>query len=294
MQQLHAQMTQAGVLHTYVASGPRAHGWFSGWLDGAITGLQAAAGSTSPIDLNEGRVSAYGLRRPARFAFRPGTSEVWLGDRGTGTVAEVNRVGNAADGTVDNFGWPCAVGSGANSSYAGTAICQGLAASPAVQAPALTYTAGQPLFSGDTCQTASGSEVTGVAFAGPGAYPASYAGALFLADRLRRCVWAVPVSASGQPSPRGASVPVLSAASNPVNLEARTWGRALLRRSRRRHHSTAHLRERRSTADRHHSGGTSHLRFPARWLSTSMRPPQPTPRAAHCRTRGTWERRWRV
>jgi hypothetical protein len=65
MQQLHAQMTQAGVLHTYVASGPRAHGWFSGWLDGAITGLQAAAGSTSPIDLNEGRVSVYGLRRPA-------------------------------------------------------------------------------------------------------------------------------------------------------------------------------------------------------------------------------------
>ena len=133
-------------------------------------------------------------------------------------MAEVNRVGNAADGTVDNFGWPCAVGSGANSSYAGTAICQGLAASPAVQAPALTYTAGQPLFSGDTCQTASGSEVTGVAFAGPGAYPASHAGALFLADRLRRCVWAVPVSASGQPSP-GASVPVLSTASNPVNLK---------------------------------------------------------------------------
>ena len=79
MQQLHAQMTQAGVLHTYVASGTRAHGWFSGWLDGAITGLQAAAGSIQP-------------NRPQRGA----SQRLWAAASGslclsTGNVGDLDR-----------------------------------------------------------------------------------------------------------------------------------------------------------------------------------------------------------
>ena len=41
MQQLHNQLTAASVLHTWVAGGYRAHSWNSGWLDGAVTALDA-------------------------------------------------------------------------------------------------------------------------------------------------------------------------------------------------------------------------------------------------------------
>ena len=35
---------------------------------------------------------AFGLRNPFRFAFRPGTSELWAGDVGEGTWEEINRI----------------------------------------------------------------------------------------------------------------------------------------------------------------------------------------------------------
>ena len=43
MTQLDTQMTQAGVLHTFVQGGNRDHSWNSGWLEGAITSLDAKA-----------------------------------------------------------------------------------------------------------------------------------------------------------------------------------------------------------------------------------------------------------
>lgn len=224
MQTLHQQMTQAGVLHTFVESGARTHAWFSGWLDGAVTWLHGAATPTSPIDLNEGRITAYGLRRPARFAFRPNTPEIWLGDIGPNGAQEVNRIGNGTDGVTDNFGWPCWVGGSANGEFAESAICQGLAGQAgAVQAPLRTYQSGQPLFSGDTCATGNGSAITGVAFAGAAVYPPAYAGSLFLADRLRQCIWAVPVTSTGQLG-TGPSQPVLQAAASPVGLTAGPGG----------------------------------------------------------------------
>ena len=224
MQQLDQQLTQAGVLHTFVASGARAHHWSSGWLEGAVTSLEATVGATSPLDPNDQRISAYGLRRPARFAFRPGTSEIWLGDIGPGTVDELDRIANPSDGTVDNFGWPCYVGGSANGSFAAQTICQGLTAQTgAALSPLQTYSSGQPLFAGDLCATANGGTITGVAFPGPGAYPASYTGAVFLADRLRRCIWAVPIGANGQPTP-GASTPVLSTTGSPANLKSGPGG----------------------------------------------------------------------
>ena len=39
-------------------------------------------GSRRSPDLNKRRVVAYGLRNPFRFTFRPGTSELWIGDVG--------------------------------------------------------------------------------------------------------------------------------------------------------------------------------------------------------------------
>ena len=47
------------------------------------------AGST---DANARRIIAYGLRNPFRFTFRPGTSELWIGDVGWNDWEEINRI----------------------------------------------------------------------------------------------------------------------------------------------------------------------------------------------------------
>jgi hypothetical protein len=45
---LHNQLTAAGIPHTWVEGGVRAHSWSSGWLEGAVTGLNAIATPTAP------------------------------------------------------------------------------------------------------------------------------------------------------------------------------------------------------------------------------------------------------
>ncbi|MFZ0690993.1 MAG: hypothetical protein WAM68_14260 [Acidobacteriaceae bacterium] len=49
MTTLNTQMTAAGIAHTWVAGPTRAHSWNSGWLNGAVTDLDANATSTAPI-----------------------------------------------------------------------------------------------------------------------------------------------------------------------------------------------------------------------------------------------------
>jgi glucose/arabinose dehydrogenase len=41
---------------------------------------------------NASRIIGYGLRNPFRFTFRPGSSELWVGDVGWNTYEEVNRI----------------------------------------------------------------------------------------------------------------------------------------------------------------------------------------------------------
>src|SRR5688572_10613544 len=92
-------------------------------LDGTILRLDPATGaaaSGNPLiasaDLNARRIVTQGLRNPFRFTFRPGTSELWLGDVGWSTWEEINRtVGD--DATVDNFGWPCMEGTARMPAY---------------------------------------------------------------------------------------------------------------------------------------------------------------------------------
>ena len=81
-------------------------------LDGSIIRVNpdnGAALSTNPLfsnsDLNARRIIAHGMRNPFRIAFRPGTSELWVGDVGLGrwkrsTQHPCARVGQ-------NAGWPC-------------------------------------------------------------------------------------------------------------------------------------------------------------------------------------------
>jgi glucose/arabinose dehydrogenase len=80
-------------------------------LSGALIRIDPDTGvalPTNPLagrtDPNAQRIVAYGLRNPFRFAFRPGTSEAWIGDVGLNDWEEIDRVPDPLDSTIENFG----------------------------------------------------------------------------------------------------------------------------------------------------------------------------------------------
>lgn len=197
-------------------------------LGGAVLRLDPATGEGLPDnpfagsgDANERRIVAYGLRNPLRFTFRPGTSELWVGDVGWETWEEVNRVVDPR-AAATNLGWPCYEGDGVQSGYDGNnlPLCESLyAAGPgAVVRPYYTYDHGEQVVPGEGCPVGS-SSISGLAFypTSGGSYPDEYHGALFFADYSRKCLWAMRPGADGLPNP--ADIVTISAGnSGPVNL----------------------------------------------------------------------------
>jgi glucose/arabinose dehydrogenase len=182
-------------------------------LDGALLRLDPATGagmSGNPLagssDANARRIVAYGFRNPFRFTFRPGTSEPWIGDVGSGTWEEINR--DPSPTTMANFGWPCYEGvpKSVDFSALNLNICTALYSAPAgtVTSPYYAYNHSASVVSGDGCPT-GGSSITGVAFAG-GAFPAPYQNALFFADHTRQCIWAMLPGTNGLPDPSNIKV----------------------------------------------------------------------------------------
>jgi len=180
-------------------------------LDGSLIRIDPDTGFASPdnplagsSDPNARRVVAYGMRNPFRFAVRPGTSEIWIGDVGWNSWEEINRVTVGPAAGVSNFGWPCYEGSGRQSGYenAGLTLCQGLyaAGTGAVKAPHFAYRHSAKVVAGEICGTGS-SSIAGLAFYPGGNYPAGYDGALFFADYSRKCIWAMRPGAGGLPNP---------------------------------------------------------------------------------------------
>ncbi len=224
MAALHTQMGQAAVLHTWVAGGTRNHSWSSGWLNGAVGSLDAnAAASNTALDANANRIVAYGLRNPFRFTFRPGTREMWVGDAGASQWEEINRLADASDGVLENFGWPCFEGQGTTAYSAGLSLCTRLSAQPsALTPPFFAYQHAQPIGPGDPCSIAD-SSIAGLAFYGTGSYPAAYHGALFFADYARNCVAVMLKDATGLPDPATRAT-VLSDAAGPVDLKVGSGG----------------------------------------------------------------------
>ena len=194
-------------------------------LDGAIlrldsdTGLGAPGNPYAGGDTNAARIVAEGLRNPFRFTFRPGTSEVWIGDVGWSAWEEIDRL--ATPTSFTNFGWPCYEGNGQQSGYASLALCQGLyaAGTGAVAAPYYTYSHSAQVVNGETCPTANGSSISGIAFATSATtYPAPYNTALFFADHSRNCIWAMLQGSNGLPDPSNRRT-FEAAALNPVDLQ---------------------------------------------------------------------------
>ncbi len=175
------------------------------------------SGSVIAIDVERRRhrVVAYGLRSPFRFALRPGSSELWIGDVGSTRADELDVADMRAGGPV-NFGWPCYEGSSPLRSYdeAEIPICERLYEDGTVQAPAAVFDRDEDLVEGDGCGHGT-QALSGLAFYRGGSYPERYRGALFFSDYVRRCLWAMLPGEDGRPDPerielfrRGVASPV--------------------------------------------------------------------------------------
>jgi PKD repeat protein len=195
-------------------------------LDGTVIRVDPVTGaglSDNPLyanpDPNAKRIIAYGMRNPFRFAPRPGTDELWVGDVGWNDWEEINIL--RVLGAVENFGWPCYEGNGPQAGYqaANLSICTGLG-SGMVTAPHFAYNHSARVVPNETCPIGS-SSVAGLEFefaAAQNPYPAEYDDALFFADYSRDCIWVMEKGADGKPSP-GQIRSFVSGAANPVNLE---------------------------------------------------------------------------
>jgi glucose/arabinose dehydrogenase len=183
-------------------------------LSGALLRIDPASGQGSAgnpfaasLDANARRILSFGLRNPFRFAIRPGSNEVWLGDVGSGHWEEINRVDPAA-ATASNFGWPCYEGENGSSKRnfswdsENVSLCETLygEGAAAVAAPYFAYDHADKVVAGESCATGS-SSIAGLAFYEGGPFPNAYNGALFFADYSRNCIWAMLPGSNGLPDP---------------------------------------------------------------------------------------------
>ena len=202
-------------------------------LSGAVLRVDPATGngvagnpmynSQTPSS-NASRIIGYGLRNPFRFTFRPGTSELWVGDVGWNTWEEVNRMTSSTPAVPANFGWPCYEGAGRMSSYdsANLTICENLYTDTTRPAtgPYYAYNHSASVVSGDGCPTTQGSVISAISFYSGGSYPGTYNGALFFGDHSRNCIWAMLPGGSGLPSASDLRAFVVDPNSHPVDLAA--------------------------------------------------------------------------
>ncbi len=193
-------------------------------LDGTVIRIDPATGAGVPgnplfssSNANARRIVAHGLRNPFRLTFRPGTSEIWIGDVGWNTWEEIDRLGGVS--ALANFGWPCHEGAGRQSSYdnLNLNLCEALyAQSGAVTPPFFTYNHAAKVVANETCTTGS-SSISGLAFYTGASYPAGYRNALFFADYARRCIWAMLPGSGGVPNPASLQT-FVAGAGGPVQL----------------------------------------------------------------------------
>jgi glucose/arabinose dehydrogenase len=166
---------------------------------GDALGYSGAVIRVSP-DGGPPAIVAYGLRNPFRFAVRPGTDELWVGDVGWGRWEELDRIAAPASASPVNFGWPCYEGAARQPSYdaLNKPLCENLYAlgDTAWAKPYWMYNHAAAV---DGCAGVHAS-LSGVAFASAGGdYPAAYQGGLFVSDYSRDCIWYLPRGANGLP-----------------------------------------------------------------------------------------------
>jgi glucose/arabinose dehydrogenase/PKD repeat protein len=170
------------------------------------------------------KIIGYGMRNPYRFTFRPGTSELWIGDVSAARWEELNRIISPTDNIVENFGWPCFEGDERQQDfklYQGKVnnICASLYANETISdtRPYYKYFHGSDVVpTGDGCQPTFGSSISALAFYPPGgSFPVSYTNALFFGDYSRQCVWVMYAGSNGLPDPSTVKLFIKNIVPNP-------------------------------------------------------------------------------
>jgi len=172
-------------------------------LNGAILRVDPNTGDPLPDnpltrnnDPTDDRIIAFGLRNPFRFAVRPNSSRIWVGDVGWNSWEEIDRIGSADNSRVEDFGWPCYEGQFHQGSYdaANLPICEDRLYSGRVR---VTLPKATLAHSPTGC---GGSNViSAVGFYTGARYPADYTGAFFFGDVVRGCLWWMQAKPTGDP-----------------------------------------------------------------------------------------------
>lgn len=214
------------------AQSPRRLPGESAVLNGAVLRLDPLTGQALPDNPfvgtgipNAERIIAFGLRNPFRLTARPGTNEIWVGDVGWNAWDEINRIADAGDATIENFGWPCYEGLAQQESFRALQLdqCRTLYQQPGVvTAPVFSYRIGQSINGGEDCGT-GGNTVSGLAFYGGDSYPTTYDDALFFSDYSRGCIWAMLPGGDGQPDPNQ-RITFATQVNTPVDLKVGPQG----------------------------------------------------------------------
>ncbi len=148
------------------------------------------------------RVFAYGLRNPFRFALRPGSNTLHVGDVGWLTREELNIVSAG-----DNLGWPCYEGPNQQPGYSSFSTCQALYArgSGAVRRAAVDWS------------SIGGAAAVGGPSASLTNFPSPWNRGVFYADYANGWIRYLPLDASGNVS--GAPVDFATGLDSPVDLK---------------------------------------------------------------------------
>jgi glucose/arabinose dehydrogenase len=172
-------------------------------MNGAILRVDPATGDAWPgnplshnSDPTDDRIIAEGLRNPFRFAVKANSDRIWLGDVGWNDWEEINPIGSAGDAKVEDFGWPCYEGVGAQAGYQGAdlRICNRLYRQPTVVTkPYLALSHGLGGCNGSNVFSAVG-------FYTGDTFPSEYAGAFFFGDVVRGCLWTMYAKPNGDPA----------------------------------------------------------------------------------------------
>jgi glucose/arabinose dehydrogenase len=155
------------------------------------------------VDANERRLVGYGFRNPFRFSISPTSGRLFVGNVGWNSYEEIDRF-KPDPSKPYNSGWPCYEGPSPQSNYQSLnlTLCQNLYAEPsATTAPFFSYSHGAGVYAGDSCPRSEGSAISGNAIYDGGAFPAEYDGALFFADSVRGCIYAMRAGKDGEPDP---------------------------------------------------------------------------------------------
>ncbi len=196
-------------------------------LNGAVLRVDPDTGAPLPDNPGTGdadarRIVAYGFRNPFRFAFRPGTTDLYVADVGLYQWEEINRQPSPAT-AVRNYGWPCYEGASEHLTwyYLGVKICQDLYRDENAAAPLYAYGHNERV-AGESCQI-NGSSISAMTFYDGASFDSSYRGALFFGDYSRSCIWVMFPGANGVPDP-ATRRPFDQDAGFPVDLEVGPGG----------------------------------------------------------------------